>query len=95
MNICKLGDAERIYKNAHKGGLERPGFIRDYEILDGILERKNQIHKVVLHNYQKILIDLGSSEKRLPSGARLSQLDQYLQDSRLEQEIDLNSAEEG
>ena len=64
MNICKLGDAERIYKNAHKGGLERPGFIRDYEILDGILERKNQIHKVVLHNYQKILIDLGSSEKK-------------------------------
>ena len=55
---------------------------------------KSQIHKVVFHNYQKILIDLVLSEKTLPSGTRLAQLDQCLKDSSMEQANELYLVEE-
>ena len=68
MHSCELDDRECIYKNAHRPGFLRPVFGRDYEIFEGILEMKSQIHMVVFHNYQKILNDLVLSEKGYPVG---------------------------
>ena len=66
MHSCEDDDRECIYKNAHTPGFQRPEFGRDYEIFEGILKMKSQIHMVVLHNYQKILTDLVLSEKGYP-----------------------------
>ena len=58
MNSCEADDREWIYWNAHRPGFKSRGFCRDCEIFEGILEMKNQIRKVLLHNDQKFLIDL-------------------------------------
>ena len=58
MTSCVPDDRQLIYRNAHRPGFQRPGFGRDYEIFEGILEMKNQIRKFLFHNYEKILIDL-------------------------------------
>ena len=94
MHSCELDDRECIDKNAHRPGLPRPVFGRDYEIFEGILEMKSRIHMVVFHNYQKILTYLVLSEKRLPSGTRLAQLDQCLKHSSMEQANELYLVEE-
>ena len=51
MHSCKLDARECIYKNDHRPGLERPGFDRDYELFEGIVEMKIRIHMAVFHNY--------------------------------------------
>ena len=66
MNSCEPDDREWRYRNADRPAFQRPGFGRDSEIYYWILEMKNQIRKVLFHNYQKILIDLVSSEKSYP-----------------------------
>ena len=58
MNSCELDDRECIYKEAHSLEFQGRGVERDYEIFEGILEMKNQIHMVLFNNYQKILNDL-------------------------------------
>ena len=94
IHSCELDDRDCIFKNAHRPGFQRPVFGRDYEIFEGILEMKSRIHMVLFHNYQKTLNDLVLSEKRLPSGTRLSLLDQCLKHNSMEYEIELYSVEE-
>ena len=84
MHSCELEDRECIYKNADRPGFQRPVFARDYEIVEVILEMKSRIHMVVFRNYQKPLNDLVLSENRLPSGTRLSVLDQCLKHNSME-----------
>ncbi|KAF0143819.1 MAG: hypothetical protein FD143_3415 [Ignavibacteria bacterium] len=84
MHSCELDNRECIYKNAHRTWFQRPVFNRDYEIFEGILEMKSRIHMVIFHNYQRILNDLILSEKWVPSGTRLSLLDQCLKHNSME-----------
>ena len=84
MHSCELDDRVCIYKNAHRYGFQKPVFVRDYEIFEGILEMKSRIHTFVFHNYQKTLNYLVLSEERLPSGTRLSLLDQCLKHNSME-----------
>ena len=67
-NSCEPEDTEWISRNAHRPVFQRPGFCRDCEIFEGILEKKNQIRKVLLHNYQIFLIDLILCENGYPVG---------------------------
>ena len=58
MNSCEIDDREGRYRNTHRPWFQSPGFGKDCEIIEGILEMKNLIPKVVFHTYQRILIDL-------------------------------------
>ena len=88
MHSCELDDRECIYKNDHSPGLPRPGFDRDYEIFERILEMKSRIDMDVFHNCQEIPLDLVLREKRLPRGTSLSLLGQCLKHNRMEYVIE-------
>ena len=58
MHSSELDDRACIYNIFNRSVFHTPGFDKDYEIFQWILEMKSRIHMVVFHNYQKILNDL-------------------------------------